>query len=510
MYPFCLHLEAKLENVREIRNKVSTFLETSRLSDSVKENIALVLSEILTNIVQHSTPKASEMSVKVYQDDHFIFLNIVDNGGHFKQLIELVECQKRSSMEKLFQVSGMGLNFVATLFPDVKYIEETHSGVTTNRMIISVEKSNKKRIAVVDDDISMLSVMRIYLENDYDIETFESPEKALQELSTQEFDLVISDISMPQIDGLMLKRSLASSEKTSTIPFIFLSANEEFETQNSAVDLGIDDYLIKPVRKEQLLIVIRRVLNRSQKFREMLGNRLDEKITNALRPALPKKIDTFRIEVRSRSATAGGGDFIFYEPSKNGLGFILGDIMGHGEQAKFFAHAHAGFLQGLLVNAVSRTPPSYWLNSLSVAAGDNSILNKTLVTCLAVELQDNNMLKVASAGHLPPIIVNSFGLYEADVSGGLPGLAAESNYEEQLIHLDSGRMMLFTDGLVEMPCAGSPKESVENKIRDLMSSGIDLTIEESCDQLMSYIDENAQKLGALPDDVTLIMIEACR
>ena len=397
MHPFRIQAPAELDNIRLLRNKTSIWLEAKGFIVKDKDNILLCLSEITTNIVKHSEPTATTIFVDIYNSDQGIVLDISDDGSHFENFYNIIENQRSASLDGLFQESGMGLNLVVSLFPNVQYLTSIIRGAKHNVVRLLVKEniiSDKPRIAIIDDDISMLSVMEVYLKDDYDVTLFEDPEEAIVKISNSDFDLVISDIVMPNIDGLSLRKKLSATPNTSTLPFIFLSANDDFDTQNLAVDSGIDDYLVKPARRNQLLLTIRRVLNRSKKLKQELGQRLDQEITNSLRPELPSSISNFRIAVRSRSASAGGGDFIFYQPNINKNGFILGDIMGHGEQAKFFAHAHAGFFQGLLANVLPNSSPAQWLKALSVAADENTLLNKTLATCIGIQLQEDGQILV--------------------------------------------------------------------------------------------------------------------
>ena len=82
--------------------------------------------------------------------------------------------------------------------------------------------------------------------------------EALKILATENIDLIISDLNMPELDGLGLLKKCKSSPKLKNIPFIMLTSEAEREKIIIARDLGVDGYLLKPVQTEQLFLRINR------------------------------------------------------------------------------------------------------------------------------------------------------------------------------------------------------------------------------------------------------------
>src|SRR5437667_8355398 len=77
-------------------------------------------------------------------------------------------------------------------------------------------------------------------------------------------DLILCDVMMPGVDGHDVLRALRADSATATIPFIFLTARGEKVDQRAGMNLGADDYLVKPVAKEEVLSAIRARLQRQQ------------------------------------------------------------------------------------------------------------------------------------------------------------------------------------------------------------------------------------------------------
>ncbi|HEX3351375.1 MAG: response regulator transcription factor [Terriglobales bacterium] len=122
--------------------------------------------------------------------------------------------------------------------------------------------TDKKRILVVDDEPQITRVLRTSLTgNGFDVRTAEDGHAGLRLAREWQPDLVITDISMPNMDGIELSRQLRAE---SALPIIVLSVKGEEKTKVEALDAGADDYVTKPVGMDELLARVRRNLKRTQ------------------------------------------------------------------------------------------------------------------------------------------------------------------------------------------------------------------------------------------------------
>jgi two-component system response regulator PilR (NtrC family) len=117
------------------------------------------------------------------------------------------------------------------------------------------------RILVVDDEAGMRDFLSILLRKEgYGVTVADGAEKALEMASRGEFDLVISDISMPGLSGIdVLRQARAASPDT---PVILITAYASTESAVEALKLGAYDYLIKPFDVEELKAVVRNALEK--------------------------------------------------------------------------------------------------------------------------------------------------------------------------------------------------------------------------------------------------------
>ena len=125
-----------------------------------------------------------------------------------------------------------------------------------------------EKILVVDDELDMLMLLRMIIEDntDFEVETTNNPSEGLKLLTDNEYDLVISDLKMPGMDGMELFDELR--EIRPDIPVIIITAYGSLGTADEAMNKGVSDFITKPFRKDGILFTINRVLELSRVQRE--------------------------------------------------------------------------------------------------------------------------------------------------------------------------------------------------------------------------------------------------
>jgi len=146
-----------------------------------------------------------------------------------------------------------------------------------------METISKSLILVVDDNKDILFHLRLLLENNgYNVKTAVNGKKALKILSELKSppDLIISDIMMPQMNGYEFFNAVSGNPQWNRIPFLFLTAKSTPEDIRLGKILGIDDYITKPFKKEDLIAIISGKIARSQKS-SLIDNEI-KKLLNSL------------------------------------------------------------------------------------------------------------------------------------------------------------------------------------------------------------------------------------
>lgn len=114
-----------------------------------------------------------------------------------------------------------------------------------------------KKVVIVDDDVTAVSVIKNFLEsNGYSVTQVSEGITAQEAIKGLDPDIVILDIIMPQTDGFTIAKQLRYDEKTKHIPIIITSVSDEMR-ELFAIE-GITDYLVKPLDNEKLLGLVKK------------------------------------------------------------------------------------------------------------------------------------------------------------------------------------------------------------------------------------------------------------
>ncbi len=121
------------------------------------------------------------------------------------------------------------------------------------------------KILVVEDEPDILEMVRYNLDQaGLDVETAEDAERALQSVQEVLPDLIILDLMLPGIDGLDMCRQLKQEARTRHIPILMLTARKEEVDRIVGLELGADDYVVKPFSPRELVLRAQAILRRSQ------------------------------------------------------------------------------------------------------------------------------------------------------------------------------------------------------------------------------------------------------
>lgn len=142
------------------------------------------------------------------------------------------------------------------------------------------------KILIVDDNVQISSILCEYAKNEgYEIEIAHDGAKALEVFESDKFDLILLDVMLPKIDGFEVCREI---RKKSNVPVIMITARGEDFEKIMGLDIGADDYIVKPFSPSEVMARIRAILRRF--------NYLNEEINNVfIQGSLKIDIDSYQV-----------------------------------------------------------------------------------------------------------------------------------------------------------------------------------------------------------------------
>ncbi len=180
-------------------------------------------------------------------------------------------------------------------------------------------------ILIVDDQPQNIELLEAYLfPYEYKILTASNGKEALEILLTNQIDLVLLDVMMPNMDGFEITRRVRIIEKLKQLPIILVTALRETLDRIRGIEAGCDDFISKPVDKHELLSRVRSLLkvkayndlkNNYQKELEIEVAKRTEELKNALDKLEKASLDTiFRLSVAAEYKDENWASCKTYEP----------------------------------------------------------------------------------------------------------------------------------------------------------------------------------------------------
>ena len=321
------------------------------------------------------------------------------------------------------------------------------------------------KILVVDDepDLEPLILQRMRRDirrKQYTFVFARNGVEALEKLSIDEsIDLVLSDINMPQMDGLTL---LSQIPNVSTdVRSVIISAYGDMKNIRTAMNRGAFDFVTKPIDFDDLRVTIERTLSHLLEWRDalesrnkltVLQNELDiaSNMQQSLLPSHFPEGDTFQVYGRMEPARNVGGDFFDILNREQGrLGVVVADVSDKGVPAALFMMSSRTLIRAMSIGSATPGDVLASVNELLLEDNDSTMF---VTLFYAVYDPENGTFTYANGGHNPPLLVHSDGSSEElPLTGGIAlGLVPDFEYEEHTLRLMPGdALILYTDGVTE-------------------------------------------------------------
>jgi len=204
--------------------------------------------------------------------------------------------------------------------------EDDHERGAISRARPKIEKS-KKKLLIVDDEPNQVNALVVALTKEgYRVHSTTSALRALEMVHEVKPDLMISDISMPEMDGYALFDEIQKDETTKMIPFIFLSARGD-EERFHGLEIGVDDYLSKPYDIKEVAVRVEKLLSRVEEYTDF--SRIDG-LTGALnRKAFEESLglELTKAQQNKQPLSVTMADLDFFKNVNDSYGHIVGDFV---------------------------------------------------------------------------------------------------------------------------------------------------------------------------------------
>ena len=320
-------------------------------------------------------------------------------------------------------------------------------------------------ILVVDDTLFNRKLMLEVLETKIDNARYLQAEdgiEAIEIVKTNEVDLVILDLMMPNKNGYEVLKELKNNPLYSDIPIIVNSSVTDMDSIKQTLEMGAVDYFTKPLTPEQMEVIIPLKVNNTLKYHEqnrqlkMVSRNINNemKMAGAFQKALismyeDKLYPGLDLYVYFKACEHLSGDFFELVETGGNRWFIIADIKGHGAAA-----AMMSFMVRKMFNNIIRqeSQPKDVLEKINKAYHELKIDTELVFFSAFIGKINGNELTYSNAGHPHPALL-SLDINKGrrlDCNGHFIGFMDDTTYTEETVVLEEEDcILLHTDGLYQ-------------------------------------------------------------
>lgn len=263
-----------------------------------------VITNLLSNAVKYSVD-GGNINVDLQVQDNTLVISVSDSGVGFSNsdINKIFDRFYQGQNSKLFNVTGTGLGlslcrqlvelhhgkikarnrndgcsgavFVITLPLGKGHLkpEQLLSSEDEHLILRHNSRSDKQaRVLIADDDMELSKYVQFELSEWYTIDIVGNGQEALDSMLKKHYDLVISDVVMPKMDGITLLKKIKGNVNISDIPVILLTSKIEVQDRLEGIKCGADAFISKPFNVEELRVVINNLIDNVRRIKGKYAN----------------------------------------------------------------------------------------------------------------------------------------------------------------------------------------------------------------------------------------------
>ena len=383
------------------------------------------------------------------------------------------------------------------------------------------------KILSVDDELDLEVLLTQYFrrqirKGEYEFAFAHNGLEALQKLlETPDFDIILSDINMPEMDGLTLLAKV-NELKNPAMKCIMVSAYGDMDNIRSAMNKGAFDFATKPIDLDDLSRTIEKAIEQVRYIRESqqehnqlesikndlaIAGEIQQTILPRSFPPFPELTEVVDIYASMTPAKDVGGDFYdFFQIDDERIGLVIADVSGKGVPASLFMAVSRTLLRATALRGVSSAECLTYANKLLCKES----LDSMFVTVFYVIYHyKTGMMDYTNAGHNPPYLLRGGRTVEClpVASNFVVGVFDDIEFESNTLTFGIGdTLLLYTDGVTEA-FNDKREQFSESNLQDILAS---MHESSSAKEVVTSVLQSVKTFsGDYPqsDDITLLSLQ---
>ena len=383
------------------------------------------------------------------------------------------------------------------------------------------------KILSVDDELDLEVLLTQYFrrqirKGEYEFAFAHNGLEALQKLlETPDFDIILSDINMPEMDGLTLLAKV-NELKNPAMKCIMVSAYGDMDNIRSAMNKGAFDFATKPIDLDDLSRTIEKAIEQVRYIRESqqehnqlesikndlaIAGEIQQTILPRSFPPFPELTEVVDIYASMTPAKDVGGDFYdFFQIDDERIGLVIADVSGKGVPASLFMAVSRTLLRATALRGVSSAECLTYANKLLCKESLDSMF---VTVFYGIYHYKTGMMDYTNAGHNPPYLLRGGLTVEClpVASNFVVGVFDDIEFESNTLTFGIGdTLLLYTDGVTEA-FNDKREQFSESNLQDILAS---MHESSSAKEVVTSVLQSVKTFsGDYPqsDDITLLSLQ---
>jgi sigma-B regulation protein RsbU (phosphoserine phosphatase) len=382
------------------------------------------------------------------------------------------------------------------------------------------------KILSVDDEMDLELLLTQYFrrqirKGEYEFKFAHNGLEALTMLlKEKDFDIILSDINMPEMDGLTLLTKINEMQNPA-LKCIMVSAYGDMGNIRQAMNNGAFDFATKPIDLDDLSVTIEKAIEQIRYIKTMqkehtqlesikgdlaVAREIQQAILPRIFPPFPENAHQLDIAASMNAAKDVGGDFYdFFRIDDNHIGFVIADVSGKGVPAAIFMAVSRTLIRATGIRGVQPSECMTYSNNLLAKESVNSMFVTVFYGIYNIQTGE---ITYTNAGHNPPYLLKADGSIQMlpmtkDI---VAGALEDFQYSENKIQLAHGdTLLLYTDGVTEATNADF-NEYGDERLKALLKN----SAQNDCQQIIDKVKADVKAFAGeaeQSDDITLLALK---
>jgi len=339
-------------------------------------------------------------------------------------------------------------------------------------------------------------------------------------LKNKDYDIILSDINMPEMDGLTMLTKINEMQNPA-LKCIMVSAYGDMGNIRQAMNSGAFDFATKPIDLDDLSVTIEKAIEHIQYIKTMqqehnqlesikgdlaVAREIQQAILPRIFPPFPENSGELDIAASMNAAKDVGGDFYdFFRIDDDKIGFVIADVSGKGVPAAIFMAVSRTLIRATGIRGVTPSECITYSNDLLAKESANNMFVTVFYGIYNIKTGE---VTYTNAGHNPPYLMKADGTIEQlplskDI---VVGALDDFQFSEETLQLEHGdTLLLYTDGVTEAINVND-EEYGEKRLEETLK---DVT-QQNCQQIINTVKANVKTFAGeaeQSDDITLLAIK---